>query len=82
MCNQIDNFCNLDHEFPWFIVYIVLCAEFYEWLPILISSIVTECMKFYIGFEIEIIVPIVDGNANNSFHFHYWKSSYGILHFQ
>lgn len=72
----------LDSKFPWFIVYIVSRAKLHERLPILVSSIVAECVKFYIGFKVKIVMPIVNGSADDSLHSHYWKSSYDVLHFQ
>lgn len=72
----------LNSEFPRLVVDVVFCAKFHKRLPDLVCSVVAEGMKFHVGFEVEIVVPVVDGGRNNSLHPHHRKSSYRILHLQ
>lgn len=73
---------NLDSEFPWFIVCVVFCTKLHKRLPILTSSIVAERVKFYVGFKMKIVTPIVNGSGDYNLRSNYRKSSYRILHFQ
>lgn len=39
------------------------------------NFVVAKSVEFCIGFQVEIIMPVVDGSSENALQSHYWKSS-------